>query len=235
MLEKHRIVALIPLRGGSKSIKNKNLRFLGGKPLMAHSIEVALQVPEIDRIIVSTDSLAIAEVGKNFGAEIYMRPEELATDTALVIDVIRDLRETLNQQGEEASIMVLLEATSPLRSVSLVRKCLQRLVCDNYDSIATFQESDINPHRTWKIDENSIKPFISGAIPWLPRQQLPDTYQLNGAVYAFFLNKLMDNVNSLLFGRMAAEIMNDKTIDIDNEEDLIIAEALFESRMFANH
>ena len=91
MLNGKRVIAVIPARGGSKSIPGKNIRPLGGKPLLAWSIDVAQQVSEIDRIIVSTDDAQIASVGRLHGAEVYPRPPHLATDEALVIDALKDL------------------------------------------------------------------------------------------------------------------------------------------------
>src|SRR6476646_1907773 len=91
MLNGKRVIAVIPARGGSKSIPGKNIKQLHGKPLLAWSIKVAKKVRQIDRIIVSTDDAAISAVGREYGAEIYMRPPHLATDNALVIDALKDI------------------------------------------------------------------------------------------------------------------------------------------------
>lgn len=229
MIQGERVIALIPLRGGSKSVKDKNLRPLGTKPLLAWPIETALNTPEIDRVIISTDHQPIAELGKTLGAEIYERPAALATDSALVIDVIRHLKTVLQAENEKADIMVLLEATSPFRSSAVVQRCLQRLITEKLDSIATFHEADLNPHRAWSIDNGAPTPFISGAIPWKPRQQLPEAYQLNGQVYAFRLSKLQNDSPSLLIGKMGAEIVDkNSVVDIDDEKDFTIANTLLQ-------
>ena len=150
MINGKRVIAVIPARGGSKSVPKKNIKLLGGKPLIAWSIEVGLKTPEIDRVIVSTDDDEIASVAKQHGAEVYQRPEHLATDEALVIDALRDLSATLRKEGETAEIMVLLEPTCPLRAVDDVTECLSLLV-QGFDSVATFKEAELNPHRAWKI------------------------------------------------------------------------------------
>ncbi len=91
MLNGKRVIAVVPARGGSKSIPGKNIKPLCGKPLLAWSIDIARQVAEIDRVIVSTDDSEIAAVGRNYGADVYDRPAHLATDEALVIDALKDL------------------------------------------------------------------------------------------------------------------------------------------------
>src|SRR3984957_9080822 len=133
MLNGQRVFAVIPARGGSKSVPGKNIRSLGGKPLLAWSIEVARQVSEIDRIIVSTDNAEIASVGRAYGAEVYARPPHLATDEALVIDALKDLLQTLRVQGESPEWVILLEPTCPLRTPEDVRDCLKLVAEGGYD------------------------------------------------------------------------------------------------------
>jgi CMP-N-acetylneuraminic acid synthetase len=104
---------------------------------------------------------------------------------------------------------------------------VQRLINENLDSIATFHEADINPQRVWKIDAGVPSPFILGSVPWKPRQKLEPAFQLNGAVYAFYPDRLPAHSPSLLFGDMGAEILpTDSVIDIDNLKDFKIANAL---------
>jgi N-acylneuraminate cytidylyltransferase len=221
-----RIIAVIPARGGSKSVPKKNIKFLGDKPLISWSIEVGRKTREIDRVIVSTDDEEIASVAQRHGAEVYHRPKHLATDEALVIDALRDLISTLRKEGENAEIIVLLEPTCPLRSVEDVRKCLELLV-QGFDSVATFKDAELNPHRAWKIVDGHPEVFIAGAIPWQPRQKLPKAYQLNGAVYAFFMDSLKIECPSLLVGRVGAVIMpKERSVDIDDRLDFSIVEVL---------
>jgi CMP-N,N'-diacetyllegionaminic acid synthase len=227
MLNGKRVIAVVPARGGSKSVPGKNIRPLGGKPLLSWSIDVARQVPEIDRIIVSTDDKQIASVGRSSGAEIYARPTHLATDEALVIDALKDLLETLHAEGEEPEWVVLLEATCPLRTAEDVRTCLNLIAEGTYDSVATFKEAELNPHRAWRLVEGAPEVFIPGAVPWLPRQKLPKAYQLNGAVYVFRARLLAEETKSLLVGRLGAVLMpRDRSQDIDDSVDFMIVEAL---------
>jgi CMP-N-acetylneuraminic acid synthetase len=229
LIEGQRVIAVVPARGGSKSVPYKNLYPLGGRPLIFWPIDCANKTTEIDRIIVSTDDDRIAEVAHEFGAEVYRRPPDLASDTALVADTLRHLWKRLQSEGEKAEILVLLEATSPFRSPQLISQCLRRLVDEDLDSIATFHDAAINPERTWRMESGVPKPFIPGAIPWKPRQLLSPAYQLNGAVYAFFPTRLPPEIPNILFGRMGAEIVAaDSIIDIDTINDFKIANALLQ-------
>jgi CMP-N,N'-diacetyllegionaminic acid synthase len=230
MISGERVIAMTPARGGSKSVPYKNLHLLGGKPLLAWPIETARATPAIDRVIVSTDDDRIADAAKVLGAEVYRRPNELATDTAVVADAIRDLWRRLKGEGETATILVLLEATSPFRTPEMIERCLRRLVDEQLDSIATFHEAEINPERTWRIEGGAPEPFIRGAIPWKPRQLLTPAYQLNAAVYAFRPDALPADSPSILFGRMGAEIVPaDSVIDIDTLKDFAYANALLQA------
>jgi CMP-N,N'-diacetyllegionaminic acid synthase len=227
MYKGKRIVAVIPARGGSKTVPGKNIKPLGGKPLLAWSIEVAQAVSEIDRVIVSTDDEEIGAVARQHGAEVYGRPPALATDGALVIDALRHLISALRGEGERAQIMILLEPTCPLRNADDVRRCLAMLVEGRKDSVATFKRADLNPHRAWRIRDGTPEVFIPGAVPWLPRQALPEAFQLNGAVYAFLADRLPPDSPSLLAGATGAVLMPaERSVDIDDELDFKVAELM---------
>lgn len=227
MISGNRVIAVIPARGGSKSVPGKNIRPLGGKPLIAWSIEVARQVPEIDRVIVSTDDADIAAISRAYGAEVYARPPHLATDEALVIEALKDLIQTLRAEQESFEWLVLLEPTCPLRGAEDVRNCLTLLARGGHDSVATFKEAELNPHRAWRMVEGIPEVFIPGAVPWLPRQKLPKAYQLNGAVYAVRAELLAGESRSLLLGKTAAVLMpGERSHDIDDRFDFQVVETL---------
>jgi len=231
MLNGERVIAVVPARGGSKSIPGKNIKPLLGKPLLGWSIDVAREVTEIDRIIVSTDDQQIASVGKALGAEIYSRPAHLATDEALVIDSLKDLLQRLEAEGEVPGWVVLLEPTCPLRSPDDVRKCLELVAGGQFDSVATFKDADLNPHRAWRLVDGIPEVFIPGAVPWLPRQKLPKAYQLNGAVYIFRASLLAEEAKSLLVGRLGAVMMpRERSQDIDDHLDFMIVEAIMREK-----
>jgi CMP-N,N'-diacetyllegionaminic acid synthase len=230
MIKNKKIIALIPARGGSKSISYKNLQLLGNKSLLSWPIETALDISEIDHIYVSTDDKNIADEAKKFSVEIHDRPDNLASDTALVVDTIRHLKAELSAKKIGADIMVLLEATCPFRESSVVLKCLNRLIDDNLDSVATFHPAELNPERSWRVKDAIPEPFIDGAIPWKPRQLLTPAYQLNAVAYVFRLDRLPENGASLLFGRMGAEIIDSEDIiDIDTKRDFLIANCMLKN------
>jgi len=227
MINNKRVIAVIPARGGSKTVPGKNIRPLGGRPLISWSIEVARQVSEIDRIIVSTDEPQIASISREHGAEVYARPPHLATDEALVIDALKNLIQTLHAEREMPEWLILLEPTCPLRTADDIRDCLNLLAQGEYDSVATFKEAELNPHRAWSIVEGVPQVFISGAVPWLPRQKLPKAYQLNGAVYIFRAGLLAHETKSILVGNSAAVVMpRERSYDIDDSLDFLVVESI---------
>lgn len=224
MIDEDRVVAVIPARGGSQRVARKNIRDLGGKPLVGWSVDVAQETDAVDRTIVSTDDEEIAKVAREFGAEVSDRPAELATDDALVVETIRYLIGDLREAGETARYMAMLEPTCPFRRPRDVQSCLELLVEENLDSVATFSEADLNPHRAWRIEDNQPEIIVDGADPWLPRQLLPDAYQLNGGVYAFVIDALPEEGPAMLFGDCGAVKMPpERSVDIDTPLDLEFA------------
>lgn len=225
MLNGQRVVAVIPARAGSKAIVNKSIAPLGGRPLLAWPIQTAQVVPEIDRIIVSTDGDAIASVATEQGAEVYARPPRLAADTSLVIDALRDLIGRLRSEGETARWMLLLEATAPFRSPADVGACLLELAKDDVDSVATFTDAATKPAKAWTIAEGSPRPYLDGVDPWAPRQATPPAWELNGGCYGFVIDRLPTQGPNVLFGRSRAVLMpKERSLDINDALDLAFAE-----------
>ena len=226
MNEGVRVAALIPARSGSKGIPGKNLSELGGRSLLEWAIELAQDTPEIDRCIVSTDGPSIALEAARLGAEVHPRPAKLAEDSALVIDTIIDVRGWHKAVGDACEQFVLLQPTSPFRTPSVVRRCLQALA-RGADSVATVAPASLHPHQAFYLGGDRPRPFIEDAFPWLPRQSLrPPAYQLTGAVYAFWIERLLLDSPSLLFGDARAVTTDGPIIDIDEPDDLHVAEAL---------
>ncbi len=235
MINGERVVAVVTARAGSKSVPGKNLRQLGGRPLVVWPIDVARAVPEIDRIIVSTDGQDIARTAEGCGAEVLIRPAALASDTSMVADVLRHVIAELRAAGETARYLVLLEPTSPLRRAADVTACLRKLHDERLDSVATFMEASLNPNRAWRLENGRPVTFIDGAVPWLPRQALPRSYQLTGSAYAFVMDSLPDDSPGLLFGRSGAVLVDRlRAIDIDDELDFTVADAILRSGLLAD-
>jgi len=229
MIQDKNVIVLIPARGGSKSVQNKNIELLGGRPLIEWAIETSLSLPEVDNIFISTDDEKIASIAKKFKVKVHERPAHLATDMSLVIDTVRELKFNLASNNIPADIMVLLEATSPFRKPEIVSRCIKRLIDEGLDSIATFNQAPQSPERLWRIENSKPEPFISDSIPWKPRQQLKKAYELNGVAYVFRLDTLPADGPSMLFGRVGAEVTEiDQVVDIDTKKDFIVANSMLD-------
>lgn len=223
-------LAIIPARGGSKGIVGKNIKPICGKPLIAHTIDFIKQIPDFDKIIVSTDDPDIKRVSLEYGAEVIDRPKELATDTALAMDSIRHAVQELESSGKQIEYIYMLEATSPLRRKSDIMQCMEILRSGDYDSIATLIPSSISPGRMFQINDNTISPYIEGSVGWMPRQSQPKAYQCDGILYGFsnaILQKQKDNKSAFL-GKTYPYITPYECLDIDTIFEFIVIEKLLE-------
>ena len=149
------ILGLIPARGGSKGVPNKNIRMIYGKPLIVWTIERALQSQLLDEVIVSTDSEEIAAVARGSGAKVMMRPAKLATDMASTQDVM-----CYTLQKVPADILVLLQPTSPCRSEGLIDECIREFTENDYDSLVTGFMCDYKEYGTNTLPRQKIEGFF---------------------------------------------------------------------------
>ncbi len=222
------IVAIIPARGGSKGLKRKNVLPLNGKPLIAYSIEAALKLKDVKRVIVSTDDEEIAETAKKFGAEVpFLRPEHLASDTATTIDVLKHTIEFLNEkEGFETDHVLLLQPTSPLRSDLHAKEALD-LYLEHQCPVISVCLADTHPFLMRVKQENYLIPFIDLSDQKVTRRQdLPEVYELNGAIYLTDRHHLM-NENAIYTDKVIPYVMDKRSsVDIDDEIDFKLAEVL---------
>ena len=187
-MKKPEVLALIPARGGSKSVPRKNLLDLAGKPMIAYSIGHALECASITRTIVSTDDDEIAEVARRFGAEVpFRRPAEAASDAATDLQVFRHALLFLQEQGYTPDLIVHLRPTGPVRHVPLIEEAIQLLLRHpEADSLRAVGLAEQTPYKMWRI----VGPYLRQALPLegfpeshsMPRQKLPDVYHQNGYV-----------------------------------------------------
>lgn len=182
------VLAIIPARSGSKSVKDKNIRLIDGKPMIAYSIEHALKAECIDRVIVSTDSEEYAAIARKYGAETpFIRPAEYATDTSLDIEVFEHALEFLKEQeGYVPEIVVQLRPTYPIRNIEDIEKMVQLIRSDDtIDSVRCIAPAKEVAHKMWyREDDGSLRPIIT-EIPEcynMPRQQLPKVYYQNACI-----------------------------------------------------
>lgn len=234
-----KVLAIIPARGGSKGIPNKNIANLAGKPLIAHTIDVAQKSKLITRLIVSTDSKKIAKVARQYGADVpFLRPKNLAKDKSPMAPVVQHAINFLEKKNKEKfDYIVLLQPTSPLKiskDIDSVIKMLIKTNADNAYSITELTQNTFHPLRVKKILKgNRVVPFCSESeIEGVQRQGLPVVYRRNGAIFAFTRNLIMGE-NSI-FGTSKSDtrayIMPlERSIDIDSKYDLILAEHILKN------
>jgi CMP-N-acetylneuraminic acid synthetase len=225
-----RRVFFIFARGGSKGLPGKNIRILAGKPLIAWSIEHALAVSRVDRVIVSTDSLEIAAVAKRYGADVpFLRPAELSKDDSpewlAWRHALNYIRET---EGQLPDAMISVPATAPLRSPMDIEKCLDKFDEGNSDIVITVTDAHRNPYF------NMVKRKIDGSVELVNspqskierRQDTPLVYDMTTVCYVVRPEFVMTS-NGIFDGRVnAVHIPIERSIDIDTLLDFRIAESL---------
>ena len=215
------ILAIIPARSGSKSVVDKNIRPINGKPMLAYSIEHALKSKYINRVIVSTDSEKYAEIAKKYGAEVpFIRPAQLATDTSLDYDVFLHALQYLKETEDyEAEIVVQLRPTYPIREVDDIDEMIRKLI-DNpsADSIRCVAPAGEIAYKMWRINEDSTMTPLLNDIPEaynMPRQALPQIYYQNACIDVFRSSTVLEK-HSMSGDCILSYIMN-HNYDIDTE------------------
>lgn len=182
-----KIIAIIPARGGSKGIPQKNIKLLGGKPLIFYTIEAALKSKYLDRVIISTDSKEIARIAKSYGANVpFLRPKEYARDNSPDSEVIEHVVDWFKKRGKNFDIVVWLEPTSPLRKPDDIDKAIEIFIknFNKADSLVSVGEVHTeSPFITKKIERGYVKPLVRINKNIHQRQQLPKAYFPYGVIY----------------------------------------------------
>jgi len=226
------ILAIIPARGNSKGIPMKNISMLNGKPLIYYTIEAAKKSKQINRIIVSTDNLKIANISKKFGADVpFIRPKSISRDNSNTLDVIKHSLDYLEKnENYVPDIVILLQPTSPLRIYKKIDKSIQLLKQSHSDSVLSVYKPKSHPYRAfWHVD-GFLKPFKNNFQKYSRRQLHPNLYSPTGEIYAFWL-KTLKKYNSI-YGKKIKPILSENDeiiIDIDKPIDLFFAEMILKS------
>jgi len=232
MIKGKRVLAWIPARGGSKGIKDKNIKLLLGKPLIAYSIEAALESEYVDSIIVSTDSQQIADVAINYGACVPgLRPSELASDTSKTIDALMYTVHQFQNDKDKFDIICLLQPTSPLRTANDIDSAL-RIFADNGFEKDVVSVSLVKKHPILmrKILQDGSMESLLNISSTVRRQDMPDIYEINGAVYVNLTERLNNDIS--LNDNQLPYIMEEiNSVDIDDMKDFILAGYLLEQRL----
>ena len=231
MYKNSRILAVIPARGGSKRLPDKNILPLCGKPLIAHTIDAGHH-PCIDRLVVSTDSQQIAEIATQYGCPPpFMRPAELSGDTASSVDVVLHVLDELHTQGETYDIVVLLQPTSPLRIAAMVGEAIGYYHEKQARAVVSVCPVDHPPQWANTLPANrAMDNFLRPEIKGIRSQDLPEQYRLNGALFIADV-PLLQQTRTFIPERDCYAFPMDRnaSVDIDNAADFRIAEALMDA------
>ncbi len=228
-----KVLCTICARGGSKGVKNKNIKPINGKPLIAYTIEQAKKSGLFEHVIISTDSDEIAKVSKEYGAEVFFkRSPEMASDTAGKLDVIKDAfikSEAFYKQ--EFDYLIDLDATSPLREVADIISAFEQFLRDDNDNLITGMPSRRSPYfNLVEYDENgkvTLSKQLEKSV--LRRQDAPSTYDMNASIYIWKRGVIL-NESSIFLNKTGLYIMpEERSIDIDNELDFKFVEFMLKS------
>jgi CMP-N,N'-diacetyllegionaminic acid synthase len=227
-----RSVAIVPARSGSKGLHRKNILQLEGKPLIAHTIESARAARSIHRIVVSTESPEIAQIARQFGAEVpFLRPAELAMDETPTLPVIQHvLAELKATQGWEPEIIILLQPTSPLRQSEHIDLATSLLEDTGADSVASVCPVECHPAWMKRIEGGRVLPYLENQPEHTRRQDLPPLYRVNGAIYVTRRSVLLEQ--NRILGRDTRALFMDaeSSVDIDTAMDLKLASLILQGR-----
>ncbi len=220
---------VIPARGGSKGIPHKNRRSLAGRPLIAYSIQTALDIATPDDICISTDDPEIAQIAEDMGVKVpFLRPAELASDTAGSYEVLLHAVNFYEQMGRHYDTLLLLQPTSPLRTTQHVREAIE-LYKPGIDMVVSVQPTKTNPfYNCFKENaEGYMEPLLANNLT--RRQDAPTVYEYNGAIY--FIN--IESLKKMPLGKMkhiVKYVMDDiSSVDLDTQLDWQIAEFLLKN------
>ena len=223
-------IAIIPARSGSKGLKDKNIKLLAGKPMLAYTIEAAKQSGIFDCVHVSTDSEEYARIARDYGADVpFLRSDELSSDTAGSWDVVRWTMNQYAKLGQEFDCVTLLQPTSPLRTEEDIQNAYRLLQEKQADAVVGVCEMDHSPLWSNTLPEDgNMNGFLNRAVN-AGRQKLPAYYRINGAIY-MLKDSIFPHAETALYGEGTyAYIMpKQRSIDIDDAFDFTIAEAIID-------
>ncbi len=230
------VLALIPARGGSKSIPRKNIRLFAGYPLIAYSIAAGLAAKTVDRVIVSTDDEEIAAVSRRYGGDSpFIRPAEYSLDDSPDLPVFQHALQWLAEnEGYFPDLIVQLRPTSPFRRVRHIDRAVELLLeCPEADAVRTVCVPFQNPFKMWQVDlDGFMRPLMKTEIPEpynLPRQALPEVYWQTGYVDATWAKTILEKDSMTGEKILPLIISAEEWIDIDSKDDWRRAERLLES------
>jgi CMP-N,N'-diacetyllegionaminic acid synthase len=225
-----RVLGIVPARGGSKGIPGKNVRPLGGKPLLVHTAEAALAARLLSRVVLTTDDEEIAKVGRACGLEVpFLRPAELALDDTPTLPVLQHAVTELERAGDHFDAVCLLQPTSPFRRAGDIDGCIQLLETEGLDGVVSVLPvpPEHNPHWVYIRNGNGLLRLATGEDQPIPRrQELPPAFHRDGSIYVTRRGVLMEG-NSLYGKRLGGFLADSRSVNLDTPADWERAERLF--------
>lgn len=225
------MLILIPARGGSKGVPGKNIKELGGKPLIQYTIDAAREIVPNKQIVISTDSVQIKAVVENLGLEVpFLRPAELATDIAGTYEVLLHALKFYEQDNPSPEKIILLQPTSPFRNATHIQEALE-IYHQGLDMVVSVKETASNPYYTL-MEENRLGYLEkSKEGDFTRRQDCPKVWELNGAVY--IINAIsLKSAPPHKFKKVKKYVMDERSsLDIDTNIDWLIAETIMEKQI----
>ncbi|MES9936033.1 MAG: acylneuraminate cytidylyltransferase family protein [Sedimenticola sp.] len=217
-------LALITARAGSKGIKGKNLADLCGKPLIAYSIEAAIENPLVTRTVVTTDGEEIAKVAEAYSADVIMRPAELGTDFVSINDVVSHALGELEAELSSHDALMLLQPTSPLRTTEDISSALSLFAESGLEgSVISVLTPRMHPMKTMKLEDGLLSPFVDRETLGTPRQLLPELVHTNGALYITAVQSYLE-VGHFYSKPIRPYFMPEsRSVDVDSPPDLELA------------
>jgi CMP-N,N'-diacetyllegionaminic acid synthase len=225
-----RILGLIPARSGSKGVPRKNIKLLGGKPLIAYTIEAAINSMQFTDVVVSTDDTEIANIAKKHGAKVpFIRPVNLSTDTAKSIDVVIHALEILENSGASYDAICLLQPTNPFRTEQFIIDAINKFITERTETLLSVLPvpSEFNPHWTFEINSEGYLDIATGEKEIITRrQELPVALYRDGSIYLVLTDTI--KTRKSFYGKTIGYIEADinRHINIDTMEDWKKAEIL---------
>ncbi len=233
MIDEKSVLTIIPARGGSKGIPRKNIKLLSGKPLIAWTIEEAGKSKYIDRLILSSDDEEIISAAKKYGCEVpFVRPEELAKDDTPGIEPVLHAIRTL---PEKYDYTVLLQPTSPLRSVRDIDSCIELCIRKKLPFCVSVTEVDKSPYWMFRMDSSGhLTHLLKNKGDISRRQILPEIFALNGAVYIAETDRLREKKTFIQPETVGFPMPKSRSLDIDTVSDFMLAEFLIHRQLQAS-
>lgn len=238
MFDGKTFLAIIPARGGSKRLPRKNILELSGRPLIAWTVEAAVKCPHLDEVMVTTDDKEIAEVAKKYGANVpFVRPGELASDTAASFDVAKHAIDFYQERrGKAFDYTVLLQPTSPLRKARHIMEAIELMLEKKADAVISVCEVDHPPLWANTLPEDrSMANFLKEEVKGKRSQDFAAYYRLNGAIYICKTSRLIKEKTFFPGDSIYAyEMPIEDSIDIDTEIDLLVARSILQKNQHGN-